>query len=500
MAKFVLAGKTDCPFYAKAELLADRLQRSLPDFSIHKISILPDQWQDWLAETCQKNGWNHEDSPLVWRELVHQGGKGVFLGGFCDFLEHCQNYYNITSDMSEDLMQRIAEENLVTKLELIMEEKHRASLVQPLHLWIASALNTTCNMLLPSLLSAEVLSQASAISLHLLDLEGDQEELQSLKMETEDLALPLLHQVTIHTDLQDAFRKAEIILLLDERRPEGAAGVPDPESVRATVDLYARYGRLIGSGAADNVKVVVSGGPLVNLRCSVLLGESSLDAARFAAVATELENRARAAIADKLAVRTSEVKDVIVWGDVGDGFYVDLQRAMVFNYDGPTKGPPFFSQPVLDIVYEREWLDKDYQELVHGREAAVVSKTGHGADMSTANGILTLLKAWNGTVEPATQMFSVGILCTELYELGCDAVLSAPVVLKSGRWTAAPGLAPPEHLRTRLQESAIRLRDKISGKEIVTPPTDDTVAPPTDDTVAPPVEDNAAAQNQEISS
>ncbi|XP_077472948.1 putative malate dehydrogenase 1B isoform X2 [Stigmatopora argus] len=400
--------------------------------------------------------------------------------------------------MSEELMRRIAEENLVTKLELIMEEKHRASLVQPLHLWIGSALNTTCNMLLPSLLSAEVLSQASAISLHLLDLEGNEEELQSLKMETEDLALPLVHQVTVHTDLHDAFQNAEIILLLDERRPEGD-GAPDPEAIRATVDLYAEYGRLIGSGAAENVKVVVSGGPLVNLRCSVLLRASSLDAGRFAAVATQLENRARAAIADKLGVRTSEVKDVIVWGDIGDGFYVDLQRAMVFNYDGPTKGPPFFSQPVLDIVYEREWLDKDYQELVRGREAAVVSKTGHGADMSTANGILTLLKAWNGAAEPATQMFSVGILCTELYELDCDAVLSAPVSLKGGRWTATPGLALPEHLRSQLQLSAARLRDKISGENTVAPPTDDAVAPPTDDVVAPPAEDIAAAQNQEIS-
>lgn len=27
---------------------------------------------------------------MVWRELVEQGGKGMLLGGFNDFLEHCQ--------------------------------------------------------------------------------------------------------------------------------------------------------------------------------------------------------------------------------------------------------------------------------------------------------------------------------------------------------------------------------------------------------------------------
>lgn len=40
-----MAGRTDCPVYAKAELLADRLQCCLPNFRVHKISILPDEWK-----------------------------------------------------------------------------------------------------------------------------------------------------------------------------------------------------------------------------------------------------------------------------------------------------------------------------------------------------------------------------------------------------------------------------------------------------------------------
>lgn len=39
------SGQTDCPLYAKAELLADSLQRSLPKFRIQKISILPHEWK-----------------------------------------------------------------------------------------------------------------------------------------------------------------------------------------------------------------------------------------------------------------------------------------------------------------------------------------------------------------------------------------------------------------------------------------------------------------------
>lgn len=47
-------------------------------------------WQEWLEYMCKKCGWTHKESPLIWRELVHQGGKELFLGGFNDFLEHCQ--------------------------------------------------------------------------------------------------------------------------------------------------------------------------------------------------------------------------------------------------------------------------------------------------------------------------------------------------------------------------------------------------------------------------
>uniref|UniRef100_A0A3Q2XSE0 Malate dehydrogenase 1B, NAD (soluble) n=1 Tax=Hippocampus comes TaxID=109280 RepID=A0A3Q2XSE0_HIPCM len=439
MAKFVLAGRTDCPYYAKAELLADRLARSLPNFRIHKISILPDEWKDWLQDTCMKNGWKHEESPLVWRELVHQGGKGVFLGGFDDFLEHCQNYYNITSDMSEEMMQSIAEENLETKITLILEAHHRASLIQPLHIWISSALNPTCNMLIPSLLSAEVLSQASAISLHLLDVEGNEEELESLKMETEDLALPLLHQVTIHTDLKDAFQKAEIILLLDDHWSgvNDDTDVQQQQTIKALAALYTEYGRLIEARANGDVKVIVSGGSLVNLRCSLLLKACSLDSRRFVAVATQLENEARAAIANKLRVRTSgKVTDVIVWGDVGDSFYIDLQRANVFNYDGPIKGPPFFSHPVLEIIYDR----------------SVSKPTVH-----------THRRTFRHPTFEKNRQFLLFFFLTfgqlaDHYELPGDVILSVPVMFTDGQWSVVSDVTVGDDLKQKLHLFASNLR------------------------------------------
>ncbi|XP_030611457.1 putative malate dehydrogenase 1B isoform X2 [Archocentrus centrarchus] len=448
MAKFVLAGKTDCPYYAKAELLADALQQGLPDLMIHKISILPHEWKEFLEATCEKNGWEHQGSPLVWRELVEQGGKGMLLGGFSDFLEHCQDYYGITSDMTTDVMLSVAAENLEAKLNLIKEEQHRAGLIQPLHVWIIG------------LLSPEVFPKVSAISLHLLDLEGNEEELQGLRLEIEGLAISTLHQVTTHTDLERAFREADVILLLDDGGHDSKNKDEEvKKKVKAISERYREYGQLIDTRANKEVKVIVSGDSFLNLRCSLLVDSAhSIDSHQFVAAATQLENEAKAVIGKKMNVRASDITDVIVWGNISGIFYIDLQRAKVFNYDGPITGPAFFSQPLLKIFHDRKWLETDFQHLVHSQREAVTSKTGRVAATSAAHGILTVLKAWNGTCSP--DVLSLGVLCPGHYNLPDGIVFSVPVTFTDGKWSVMFDVSIGEELRRRLQLSASELQQE----------------------------------------
>ncbi|XP_034033333.1 putative malate dehydrogenase 1B [Thalassophryne amazonica] len=455
MAKFVLAGKTDCPYYAKAELLADKLQRSLPNFRVHKISIHPDRWQEWLQATCQRRGWNHEQSPLIWRELVNQGGKGTLLGGFSHFLEHCQEYYGVTSDMSSDMMQSIAAENLRAQMCQIMKERHRLGLIRPLHIWITCALNPTCYLLIPHLLCSEMFPHISAISLHLLDVEGNEDDLQALRVETEALAAPLLHQVSIHTDLGQAFQEADVILLLEERWPDS-----EEEKTKRILARYREYGQLMNTRANKEVKVIVSGDSLVNLRCSLLLDSAqSIDNRHFVAVATQLEHEAQAIIAKKLKVRTSDIKDVIVWGNISGSFYIDLQRAKVVNYEGAIKGPPSFSQPVLKLLFDRKWLKEDFQILVSGRRAAVGSEAHRAAAMSAADGILSTLKAWNGTSSPQ-EIVSLGVLCQGQFDVSEDIVFSIPVTFTEGKWSAVVDVTIEDELKERLARFSNELRQE----------------------------------------
>ena len=41
----IFTGSADCPYYARIELLADKLVKNLPDFNLHKIVIQPAEWE-----------------------------------------------------------------------------------------------------------------------------------------------------------------------------------------------------------------------------------------------------------------------------------------------------------------------------------------------------------------------------------------------------------------------------------------------------------------------
>ena len=72
-------------------------------------------FQTWLNQICHERGWEHKSSPLVWRELIDRGGKGVLIGGASDFQEYVKGYYGLESGLKSDDMRKIGSENFKTK-------------------------------------------------------------------------------------------------------------------------------------------------------------------------------------------------------------------------------------------------------------------------------------------------------------------------------------------------------------------------------------------------
>ena len=50
---------SDCPYYARAELLGDKLALNLPDFKLHKIVIQPDEWEVFMNLTFKISNYQY---------------------------------------------------------------------------------------------------------------------------------------------------------------------------------------------------------------------------------------------------------------------------------------------------------------------------------------------------------------------------------------------------------------------------------------------------------
>nr|XP_034354558.1 putative malate dehydrogenase 1B [Arvicanthis niloticus] len=473
MAKFVIAGKANCPYYAKAELLADYLQKNLPDFRIFKITQHPDVWEEWLEDVCEKNMWYHRTSPIIWRELLDRGGKGLLLGGYNEFLEHAQLYYGVTSNMTTELMMVIAKENMQTHIEQELDKENMKDLISPLQVWIASAGAYVCCHLIPLLLSGEVFGIHTEISLTLFDQEQREECLKDIVIETQNLASPVLRTVSFCTTVKEAFLQAEVIIILDDIMDEEVYSLES--CLRSRVPLCRLYGYLIEKNAHKSVKVIVGGKTFLNLKTTLLMKYAPSIARNIIAVALGVEGQAKAVLARKMKTTSASIKDVIIWGNITGNNYVDLRKAKVYNYESAVKGPPGYHHSVLSSIFDREWITKEFVQTLQN-----LSNTGKQfGGILAAHSIATTLKYWyHGS--PPGEIVSLGVMSEGQFGIPEGIVFSMPVKFENGTWvvlTDLEDISLSEKILNRLtgdliQEKLVAFGDLLTFEPIEEDPKD----------------------------
>ncbi|XP_063424072.1 putative malate dehydrogenase 1B [Mytilus trossulus] len=476
MAKIVIAGKSECPYYARAELLGDKLARNLPNFQLHKIVQQPDDWEKWLKNTCNERGWQHMKSPIVWRELVDRGGKGVLIGGANEFQEYAFGYYGIQSDQVSNDMNLISKENKQYKVDIVKEEAEFKARSSPIHVCITCATSPVCYAIINSIGQGDVFGKHTEIALHLLDTNDKLEELEGLKMEAEDLAHGLLREVSVTSDTKDAFKNCSAIVLLDDL-------IQNPEEdksawIKRNSSHFSAYAKVINDAALKNVKVLHTGNGPVNMNTYMMIQNApNIPRQNFVGLSRRIENNAKAVVAERLKVNTSGVVDLIVWGNVNGEHYVDLARSRVHGYDGAIWGPPSFSLPAPEMVWDKPWMDKDYIELVKTRHEKMTENLKHTPSMSAGGAITSMLEHWwNGS--PAGQMFSLAVCSEGWYNIPDGIVFSFPVTMVSkGYWNVVQDIELSEEMKTAISAT---LQDIQSEKDVLFPPP---TPPPTESKV-----------------
>jgi len=228
--------------------------------------------------------------------------------------------------------------------------------------------------LLPRIAAGEMFGSDSKISLQLLEIPPALEALKGVAMELDDCAFPLLEEIVVTSDVEEAFSNANLCLLVGSK-PRGP-GMERSDLLKDNGKIFVGQGKAIADNAADNCRVVVVGNPC-NTNCMIAASQSDrFNDDRFTAMTRLDQNRAVSMLANKANVTVE-----------------DISRLGIFGNHSPTMFPDFFNalicgKPTTSVINDENWLKEDYIPAVGKRGAAIIKARGLSSAASAANALI----------------------------------------------------------------------------------------------------------------
>ncbi|MEI8209367.1 MAG: malate dehydrogenase, partial [Methylococcales bacterium] len=263
-------------------------------------------------------------------------------------------------------------------------------------------------------------------------------------MELKDCASPLLHRVEITDDPMVAFKNVDYAFLVGAR--PRSAGMERKDLLEVNAEIFAVQGKALNAVARRDVKILVTGNPANTNALIALKNAPDLRPENFSAMSRLDHNRAINQLAEKCGVLTTDVKNVIIWGNHSTTQYPDLNHAKI-------KG-----QDALSLV-EKSWFINDFIPSVQQRGAAVIQARGLSSAASAANAAVDQMRNWAlGTAEG--DWVSMGVLSDGSYGIAKDLIYSFPVTVVDGKASIVKGLVIDEFSKQRLKDSEIELKEE----------------------------------------
>lgn len=311
----------------------------------------------------------------------------------------------------------------------------------PVKVAITGAAGQIAYSLLFRIASGDMLGHDQPIILQLLDLEPALTAVKGVVMELDDCAFPLLHGVTINHDPVEAFRDADIAILVGAR--PRSKGMERKDLLEANGAIFTTQGRALAQSAKKDVKVLVVGNPANTNALIALKNASGLNPQNFTAMLRLDHNRAISQIAHKVHKKVADIKHVIVWGNHSATQYPDVFHSNFSN----------------ELSADTTWLENDFIPTVQKRGAAIIEARGLSSAASAANAAIDHIHDWVlGT--PEGEWVTMGVPSDGSYGIPEGVVFGYPVTCKDGKYTIVQGLELNEFSKTRIKATHTELLEE----------------------------------------
>jgi len=297
--------------------------------------------------------------------------------------------------------------------------------------------------------AGDMLGPDRPVILQLLEIPPAMKALEGVTMELADGAFPLLHGIETSSDPMEAFRDADIALLVGSR-PRGP-GMERKDLLEANGAIFTAQGRALDEVASRDVKVLVVGNPANTNALIAMRNAPSLPPQNFTAMMRLDHNRAISQLAGKTGAAVREVAKMVVWGNHSVTQVPDVEHATIAG------------RPATDLVGE-PWISDEFLPTVQKRGAAIIDARGASSAASAASAAIDHVRDWVlGT--PEGDWVSMAIPSTGEYGVAEGIMYSFPVTCKGGRIDVVRGLDLSETVRSRMKASEAELLEERAAVE-----------------------------------
>src|SRR4051812_48108882 len=291
--------------------------------------------------------------------------------------------------------------------------------------------------------SGQMLGPDEKIHLRLLEIPDALTAAEGTAMELVDCAFPLLANIDISADPNEAFDSVNVALLIGAR--PRTKGMERADLLEANGQIFKPQGKALNDNAADDVKILVVGNPA---NTNALIAQSNapdIPAERFTAMTRLDENRAVAQLASKLGCGVPDIQDLVVWGNHSPTMFSDLFNAKV-------KG-----ERAVDAVDDMDWYENEYMPRVGKRGAEIIDARGASSAASAANAAIDHVRDW---VQGSDGLRSMAVPSKGWYGIDEGLVCSVPCRCSGGDYEVQTDQTIEEFAQSKLDITVNELREE----------------------------------------
>lgn len=295
--------------------------------------------------------------------------------------------------------------------------------------------------------SGELFGQDQPVALHILEVPEAIKALEGVKMELQDCAFPLLHEIQIGSNPTALFHGIHYALLVGAK-PRGP-GMERSDLLKDNGKIFIEQGKALNEVADKNVQVLVVGNPC-NTNCLIALSHApKIPRKNFRAMTRLDQNRAVAMIAEKAQVNCADVERLTIWGNHSSTQVPDAFQTLIQG------------KPILQVIPDKQWLESILISTVQKRGAAIIAARGKSSAASAANAILDAVRDMEYPT-PAGQWFSAAVYTGEnTYHLDPHLIYSMPCRSQgNGEYEIIKDLICSDFITEKMKESEVELLEE----------------------------------------